>query len=55
MIKENIHAKYKCAWPPLPYITWGLVQDLKTKKRDSDIYIKIKDIKKEGRKKKLLI
>ena len=24
---------------PLPYITWGFIQDLKTKRRDSDIYI----------------
>ena len=23
---------------PLPYITWGLIWDLKTKRRDSDIY-----------------
>ena len=28
----------KCVTPPLPYITWGLIWDLKTKRRDSNIY-----------------
>ena len=36
--------------PPLPYITWGLIQDLKTKRRDSDTYIKTKDTKTKRRK-----
>ena len=33
----NIHMTNKHALPPLPHITWGLVLDLKTKRRDSNI------------------
>ena len=38
------------ALPSLPYITWGLIWDLKTKTRDSNTCIKINDVKTKRRK-----
>ena len=42
VIEDNkykiIHSIYKHI-APLPYITWGLIQDLKTNREDSNIYI----------------
>ena len=52
-IYYNIHAKNKSALPPLPYITWGLMWDFITKRRDSDIYVyKINTYKKKRKRKK---
>ena len=39
----SIHAQQiSVLLPPLPYIKWGLIQDLKTKRRDSNVYTYIK-------------
>ena len=48
----NIHITNKHALPSLPYIAWGLVQDLKTRGRDSNIYIKRNNTYKKKRKRK---
>ena len=45
---------HKCASFPLPYITWGLVWYLKTKRGDSDTYIKINDTKTKRRKEDII-
>ena len=37
--KTYIQYKISILHPLLPYTTWGLIWDLKTMRRDSDIYI----------------